>query len=145
MMTTTGEYALRAAVYLAQHHPDACTSAQIAGGTRVPAGYLSKLLQAMVRAELIHSQRGLHGGFTLQREPRAITVLDVLAAVNAAPERIRKCPLGLKGHVTLCRLHRLVDESVEHAERAYASETLADLCSSTTGSIPLCDSAAERC
>lgn len=139
MISTTGEYALRAVVYLSQHHPDPQTSALIAAGTKVPAGYLSKILQAMVRADLIHSQRGLHGGFTLVREPSAISVLDVLQAVGAAPQRITKCPLGLKGHVRLCPVHKLVDEAVAHAQKAFAESNLEELCSSTSGVTALCE------
>ncbi|MCC7391669.1 Rrf2 family transcriptional regulator, partial [Candidatus Sumerlaeota bacterium] len=101
MISTTGEYALRAAVFLAQHHPDPQTTAQIAAATKVPSGYLSKILQAMVRREVIHSQRGLHGGFTLVQDPKDTAVLNILAAVDAEPQRIRKCPLGLRGHVKL--------------------------------------------
>jgi Rrf2 family protein len=139
LISTTGEYALRAAVFLAQHHPEPQTTALVAEGTKVPAGYLSKIMQSMVRAELIHSQRGLHGGFTLVREPRKISVLEVLAAVAAAPERIRKCPLGLKGHVSLCPVHSLVDEAVAHAERAFARANLEELSKSARGSQPLCE------
>ena len=139
VISTTGEYALRASVFLAQHHPDPQTTAIIAEGTKVPAGYLSKILQSMVRHDLIHSQRGLHGGFTLQRPPAEITVLDVLASVDAAPQRIKKCPLGLKGHVKLCPVHSLVDDAVAHAEKAFASSNLEVLSKSTQGSTPLCD------
>lgn len=139
MISTTGEYALRAAVFLAQNHPAPQTSALIAEGTLVPAGYLSKILQSMVRSGLIHSQRGLHGGFTLLQAPEEITVLDVLASVDAAPKRITKCPLGLKGHVKLCPVHKLVDEAVEHAHAAFSKATLADLTTSAQGITPLCE------
>ncbi len=139
LISTTGEYALRAAVFLAQNHPDPQTSAIIAAGTKVPSGYLSKVLQAMVRADLIHSQRGLHGGFTLVRGPKRISVLDVLASVDAAPQRIKKCPLGLKGHVRLCPVHRLVDDAVAHAEKAFASANLDELSKSAKDITALCE------
>ncbi len=141
MISTTGEYALRAAVFLAQHHPDPQTTALIAESTKVPSGYLAKIMQAMVRAELIHSQRGLHGGFTLVRAPKEITVLDVLASVDAAPARITRCPLGLKSHVKLCPVHKLVDEAVAHAHQAFSSANLEELSKSTRGSTPLCEAA----
>jgi Rrf2 family nitric oxide-sensitive transcriptional repressor len=139
VISTTGEYALRAAVFLAQNHPDPQTSAIIAAGTKVPSGYLSKILQAMVRAELIHSQRGLHGGFTLLREPKKITVLDVLASVDSEPQRIKKCPLGIKGHVKLCPVHRLVDDAVAHAEKAFSSSNLEELSKSARNVTALCE------
>lgn len=139
MISTTGEYALRAAVFLAQHHPEPQTTAIIAEGTLVPSGYLSKILQLMVRSELIHSQRGLYGGFKLVREPKSISVLEVLASVDAAPKRITQCPLGLKGHIKLCRVHKLVDEAVEHAEKAFSRANLKNLAQSAQGTKALCD------
>jgi len=142
LISTTGEYALRAAVFLAQNHPEPQTTAIIADGTKVPSGYLSKILQSMVRAELIHSQRGLHGGFTLVREPQRITVLEVLASVDAAPKRIKKCPLGLKGHVRLCPVHGLVDDAVAYAERAFAGANLHQLSKSAKEITALCETKA---
>jgi Rrf2 family nitric oxide-sensitive transcriptional repressor len=144
MITTTGEYALRAAVYLAQHHPDPQTTAQIAGCTKVPSGYLSKILQSMVRAELISSQRGLYGGFILERAPEDITVYDVLAAANAAPQRITKCPLGLKGHISLCPVHKLLDDAISATHDAFTGANLKTLCASAGGSVPLCDTSKEQ-
>jgi Rrf2 family protein len=60
----------------------------------VPAGYLSKVLQSLGRAQLVNSQRGLHGGFTLARAPSELTVWEVIQAVDPL-QRIRSCPLGL--------------------------------------------------
>jgi Rrf2 family protein len=139
MMTTTGEYALRAAVYLAQHigHPQ--TSALVADGTKVPQGYLSKILQQMVKADLITSQRGIHGGFVLARAPKDISVLDVLKAVDAAPNRIHKCPLGIPGHLKLCAVHRLLDDAMGMIEKAFASADLESLAKSARGVKPLCE------
>jgi Rrf2 family protein len=139
MITTTGEYALRAAVYLAQHIGEPQTTAFIAEGTKVPAGYLAKIMQQLVRADLVTSQRGLHGGFLLAREPRLISVLDVLRAVDSAPERIHKCPLGLPGHLRLCPVHKLVDDSVAQVEKAFAAADLEMLSRSARGVKPLCE------
>ena len=140
MISVTGEYALRAAVFLAQHKGDPQTSALISEGTKVPQGYLSKIMQSMVKAGLVSSQRGLHGGFVLARAAAKITVLDVLAAVDAAPQRIHECPLGLPGHVKLCPVHRLVDEAIAAAECAFSQADLDTLSRSARGITPLCKS-----
>ena len=141
MITTTGEYALRATVHLAQHYPQPQTTVLIAEATKVPIGYLSKVLQSLVRRDVVTSQRGLHGGFVLATHPAEITVFTVLDAVDAAPKRLTKCPLGLKGHISLCPVHKLVDDAVAHAQAAFSKATLADLVKSTGGSVPLCEAA----
>jgi len=139
VISSTGEYALRAAVYLAQHRDAPQTTAKIAEGTKVPAGYLSKILQQLVRGEIASSLRGAHGGFVLLHDPDAVTVWDVLTAVGAAPERIETCPLGIERHEGLCPVHRLVDDAVAEAQRCFSSATLATLVSSVDGMTALCE------
>ena len=127
MLSSTSEYALRAAVYLASNPGEPRTSQQIAQVTHVPPGYVSKVLQDLVRAGLAHSQRGPSGGFTLAREPNRVSVLEVINAVDPI-KRIRECPLGLPSHgKNLCRLHQRVDDAIAAVEKAFAESTIAEL------------------
>lgn len=126
MISQTAEYALRAIVYLADQHQTPHTTQQIAEVTHVPAGYLAKVMQALSRARLVHAQRGLHGGFTLAHPATELTVLDVVQAVDPL-RRITACPLGLKGHLSLCPLHRRLDNAVAMVEEALKTSTIAEL------------------
>src|SRR5215475_712638 len=126
MFSRTTEYALRAVVYLAAQAGEARTIGQIAAATRVPTDYLSKVMQNLRRAGLVHSQRGLHGGFTLSVQPDELTVYDVVQAVDPI-RRIEKCPLGIKDHINLCPLHRRLDEAMDMVERALKASTIAEL------------------
>jgi Rrf2 family protein len=126
MFSQTTEYALRAVVYLAAQQGQARTAQQIAEVTRVPAGYMAKVMQGLTRAGLVHSQRGLHGGFTLTRPPAELTVFDVVQAVDPL-QRIRGCPLDIKGHVNLCPLHRRMDHAISLVEDALKRSTIAEL------------------
>ncbi len=126
MFSQTAEYALRAVVYLAAQSGAAQTTQQIAEVTRVPTGYLAKVMQALARAKLVSSQRGLHGGFTLARAADQLTVFDVIQAVDPI-RRIRSCPLGLKGHLNLCPLHRRLDQAIRLVEEALRGSTIAEL------------------
>ena len=126
MFSQTAEYALRAIVWLS-HEPDTpLTGRHLASATRVPAGYLLKVMQSLARAGLVDAQRGKNGGFTLTTPPDRITVLDVINAVDPV-RRIRTCPLGLKGHERLCPLHRRLDDALDHVERAFAETRISDL------------------
>lgn len=144
MISRTAEYALRAIVCLADQKGEALTTQQIAELTRVPAGYLSKVLQALGRAELVVSQRGLHGGFTLGPSPEETTVLDVINAVDPIL-RIRKCPLGVKAHGEgkLCPLHRRIDDAMELVEQAFRATTIAELLADPSQLHPLCECKSE--
>ena len=139
MFSQTIEYALRAVVFVAAQQGRPQTTRQIAAATKVPAGYLSKVMQALGRSGLIHSQRGLHGGFTLARAPEKIRVLEVVNAVGPI-RRIESCPLGLKTHGrNLCSLHKRLDGAIAHIESAFSESTVGDLLAESSSSRPLCD------
>ncbi|MCW3097835.1 MAG: transcriptional repressor NsrR [Chthonomonadaceae bacterium] len=138
MISQTAEYALRAVAQLCSRPGEAQTTQQIADATHVPMPYLSKVLQALARAGLIHSQRGLHGGITLLRQPETLTVYDVVQAVDPM-QRIMTCPLGLEAHGThLCPLHRRLDDALLLVEQAFRDSTIADLLREPSTSKPLC-------
>ena len=139
MISKTAEYALRAMTFLAQGAPAARTVREIHEGTRVPEGYLSKVMQALTRAGLVRSQRGLHGGFALARIPAELTILEVVNAVDPL-SRIRSCPLGIATHgENLCPMHRRLDDAIAMVEGAFRDSTLAELLAEPSDSKPLCD------
>ena len=143
MFSQTTEYALRAAAWLAESGGDPQTTRQIADATRVPPGYLAKVLQMLVRAGLLHAARGKHGGFTLARALDDVSVLDIVNSVEPI-QRIRACPLGLKAHRhTLCPLHRKMDDALAAIERSFATTSLQDLMG-TAGVRPLCEAGVAR-
>jgi Rrf2 family nitric oxide-sensitive transcriptional repressor len=138
VISQTAEYALRAIVHLAYHPDDPQTAQQIAVGTRVSLPYLSKVLQTLARAGIIHSQRGLHGGFSLLEDPKTLTVYTIVEAVDPI-RRITSCPLGLKAHgVNLCPLHRRLDDALALVEKSFRESTIAELLAEPTSSKPLC-------
>ncbi len=140
MISQTGEYALRAVVYLAQRPIDQTLSAQqISEGTKVPVGYLQKILRMLSRAGLLSAQRGAGGGFALTKLPSAISVLEVLNAVESGISRIERCPLGIKGHTKLCALHCLLDAQLANTERVFASTSIEEILSDLGRVRPLCE------
>jgi Rrf2 family protein len=139
MFSQTVEYALRAMVHLAATAPDPQTTEAIAKVTKVPQAYLSKVLQSLVQAGLVKSQRGMGGGMALARKPAELTILEVVNAVDPI-RRIKTCPLGLETHgVHLCPLHRRVDNALALVEDAFARSTLQEVIDEPTTSVPLCD------
>ena len=138
MISQTAEYALRAVLHLARSPELSQSTREIATITRVPSPYLSKVMQALSRAGMVHPQRGVHGGFSLVRSPEEITIYDVINAVDPN-RRIEGCPLGLLAHgVNLCPLHKRLDNAMAMVEAAFRESTLADLLAEPTESQPLC-------
>ncbi len=138
MLSQTVEYALRAVVQLAAAAPDSCTTEQIARVTKVPPAYLSKVLQALRKAGVVRSQRGVGGGMLLVKPPAELTLLEVVNAVDPV-QRIRSCPLDIASHgIRLCPLHRRLDNALAAVEAAFAGTTLAEVLAEPSASIPLC-------
>ncbi len=138
-ISQTAEYALRAIIWLARDPEAPLGTQRIARATRVPAGYLSRVLQSLARAGLVESNPGRTGGFRLKRAPREISVLDVVSAVDPV-QRIVRCPLGLRSHRgQLCPLHRRLDEAAALVQGAYAATSIADLVAEASPVGVLCE------
>ena len=139
MFSQTVEYALRAVVHLAMRAPEPLTTATIAEVTQVPPAYLTKVLQGLKEKNIVQLQRGIGGGVSLAQSPDALTILDVVNAVDPI-KRINTCPLDLKAHGTrLCALHFRMDQAIQSIEAAFRSTTLRDLLKDENPSVPLCD------
>lgn len=139
MLSQTVEYALRAMAFLVDASPAAKTTGEIAKATHVPPAYLSKVLQELNRAGMVKSRRGVGGGVSLAVDPKTVTILEVVNAVDPIM-RIKSCPLGLAAHgVRLCPLHRRLDDALAHVEEAFRSTTLAEVLAEPSESVPLCD------
>ena len=137
MITQTAEYALRAIAYLAKSPDDPHITREIAEATKVPCDYLAKVMQTLVRARLVRSRRGQRGGFTLERSPEAISILDVVNAVDPL-KRILSCPLKLPEHRdSLCPLHHRLDQAMADIEQAFGNTTIADIMVGPEGRVPL--------
>lgn len=78
------EYALLALLALANHpdqqHPLTISSINAKHG--IPERYLEQILTILRRGGLVHSQRGARGGYALTREPRQISLLEVIALMD---------------------------------------------------------------
>ena len=139
MFSQTAEYAVRVIAYLAAAGGKPATTSQTAVGTRIPEGYLAKVLQGLSRAGLVTSRRGLHGGSVLARPAEEITIYDVIQAVDPI-RRITSCPLGLRTHGTvLCPVHRRLDNALALVEKSFRESKISDLLAEPSASTPLCD------
>lgn len=139
MLPKTAEYALRAVASLAAATGESLSADTISEQTKVPRRYLHKVLQDLVQAEIVHSQPGPRGGYSLTADADELTILTIVNAVSPL-ERIRRCPLGLSSHTKLCPLHAALDQSYARTEAAFAGVTMGALLRSSSSVIPLCES-----
>jgi Rrf2 family transcriptional regulator, cysteine metabolism repressor len=83
MFSTRSEYGVRVMIQLGRRHGDGPVSlADIAESEQLPLGYLEQLVARLRKAELVSSTRGAHGGYELARAPEAITMAEVVQALE---------------------------------------------------------------
>lgn len=76
-------YALLGVGYIAKHKDQKIILSQsIAKEYDIPLEYLLKILQQLVRANVLRSKRGPRGGFSLARPAKKITMLEIVEAVD---------------------------------------------------------------
>ena len=89
------DYAMRALVYLAQHHKQGPITAKVLAKTQdIPDSFAYKILRRLSKAGLTKGHMGPQGGFALAQDPRQITLLKVVEATQG-PVVVRKCLLGV--------------------------------------------------
>ncbi|MGD9642060.1 MAG: Rrf2 family transcriptional regulator [Elusimicrobiales bacterium] len=80
-ITLEVDYAVRCLVYLKDHRDGVCVLGDISKGTRIPAAFLSKILQKMIKRGLVKSAKGKNGGFALAKDPAGISIYNIMQAV----------------------------------------------------------------
>src|SRR5438046_9787402 len=84
-LSQRADYAAHAMVEIARWYGERPVHAtEIAHRQGIPEPYLEQLLLALRRAALVRSYRGPGGGYTLTRPPAAISLADIVAALEGA-------------------------------------------------------------
>ena len=82
-VSAKSDYALRALIEMAGRTDGAPVSAEELGRLQdIPHGFLQAILADLRRAGLLVAQRGQSGGWRLNKDPDAVTVADVIRAVD---------------------------------------------------------------
>src|SRR5215216_164527 len=90
-LSKKADYALMAMKHLAQKRDVSSTSArEIAEQYDIPIELMAKVLQRLVRMRLLASTQGTRGGYMLGRPPNAISVADVIEAIDG-PFTVTAC------------------------------------------------------
>ena len=120
------------------------TAAEIAEATLLPAPTVAKILKLLARGEVVLSHRGHQGGYSLARDPDAITVADIVTALDG-PIALTACVDGHEGDCSvenMCAIRGHWDAVNTAVRSALDSVTLADMILPTVP--PMFQTAAER-
>lgn len=139
------EWVLHCATTLAQLEPgDTASAAQLAEYYDLPAPYLAKQLQALVRAGVLTATTGPRGGFRLARPAAEITLLEIVEAVDgrSAPYECREIRQRGAGALppedcrNTCVLAKKMADAHEAWRAALAADSLADIIATLPPAIP---------
>ncbi len=90
------EHGIRAVLYLAQRQDQTPVQVKdIAESLEVPFPFLAKIVQTLARKGILRSQKGPGGGIALGTDPEAISLLDVVDAIDGLNDLKDRCLLGL--------------------------------------------------
>jgi Rrf2 family protein len=98
-ITRQADYAVRAVLHLAKvGNSERSATSTIAKEQNIPPSFLAKIISQLSIAGLLHTSRGARGGVTLARDPRDITLLEVVEAIDG-PIQLNEC-VGNNGACT---------------------------------------------
>jgi Rrf2 family transcriptional regulator, iron-sulfur cluster assembly transcription factor len=130
MLSNSCRYGIRAIIYIAskQQGNNKTGIRQISKDLDLPSPFLAKILQQLAKQKILKSLKGPNGGFSLLRDPRKITMLDIVKIIDGE-EVFTNCLI----HNTGCTyIDRDKNPCPVHDEYAKARSELMDLFSSTT-------------
>ncbi len=89
-ITRQADYAVRAVLHLARTGEQRTATSAIAEEQHIPPSFLAKIISQLSIAGLLHTSRGARGGVTLAKEPKEITLLEVIEAIDG-PIQLNEC------------------------------------------------------
>ena len=123
------------------------STARLAASLELPAAYLNKRLQALVRAGILSSTPGARGGFRLARPAERITLMDVVAAIEGTDDAFRCAEIRRQGAGAEAPAREFgrpcgIAAAMRRAELAWRRELAAQTVADVMTGVP--DSAADR-
>ena len=107
IITRATEYAIRAVLYMAcQPQGDIILKKDICRAQEITPAFLTKILQPLIKAGIVGSQRGVGGGFYLAKPAVEITLFDVVQT-QEGPLYLNQCLIkdGNCGREFFCPVH----------------------------------------
>lgn len=134
MLSTSCKYGIRSLIYLAMNpsNDSKIGIKKICEDLNLPTPFMGKILQQMVKQNILTSSKGPHGGFSLLKDPRNITLLDIVNTIDGEGF-FRNCVIhnGLcateEAKKSQCTLHDEYYKTREDLKQLFSNITIYDL------------------
>lgn len=121
-------YAILAVGYIAQHQKDGIVLSQsVSKKYNIPLEYLLKILQQLVRANVLRSKRGPRGGFNLAQPAKKITMLQIIEAVEGPMISQLNLMEQARGEKFAARAEKNYQKAIAQAKSVFQKAKLTDL------------------
>ena len=128
IVTKSKSYGLLAVGYIAKSKEKKFVQAgDISKEYNIHIEYLLKILQHLVRANVLRSKRGPRGGFSLTRPLKKINLLQIIEAVEGPMISNLHLEDNAKGEKFCKRVDQAYDKALTQARNVFKSVNLSDL------------------
>lgn len=127
-LSPAAELAIRGSLVLAQQYGKGpVTLAEICELRDLSREYLAKVFGLLARMDIVTPIRGKKGGYVLARDPKDISLLDIITAVEG-PQYLNLCQYDPPKceNVDTCKVHLVWTELQEIFEKRLRSKSLAE-------------------
>jgi Rrf2 family transcriptional regulator, iron-sulfur cluster assembly transcription factor len=128
MITRDADYAIRAVCCIAGLGSGKVTVTDLSGKLGIPRPFLRKIFQTLNKSGLLKSSKGKGGGFSLTRDPKKITVLELMEIFQGTfliSEHVFKgktCP-----EIRKCALKKKIDKIEKDIKKELGEITISSL------------------
>tara|TARA_B100001741_G_C16385801_1_gene520058 strand:- start:386 stop:814 length:429 start_codon:yes stop_codon:yes gene_type:complete len=130
-LTTKGRYAVMAMADLAANqNTEPVSLNDISLRQNISLSYLEQLFAKLKSEKLVKSIRGPSGGYILEKNPKEITVSNIIYAVDEKVKTLsckRESKKGCNGKSVKCITHDLWDDLENHINKFFDNVSLNDL------------------
>ena len=128
-ITTKGRYALRAVLSLAKSNGSKPVSIkQLASLESLSPEFLEQIFFKLKNTGIIVSTRGPGGGFRLNRDPKDITLLEIIEGAGEETDITPCASLSIKKmecpESKNCEAHKVWEKTAEHVKEYFSGITL---------------------
>jgi Rrf2 family transcriptional regulator, iron-sulfur cluster assembly transcription factor len=134
MLSSSCRYGIRAVIYLASQPASNGKTGikQISKDLDLPSPFLSKILQQLAKQKILSSSKGPHGGFSLLKDPRKITLIDIVNTIDGY-DTFTDCIMhngsceGVEKEGKHCPLHQDYEKSRKELIKLFSNRTIHEL------------------
>jgi len=134
MLSNSCRYGIRAVIYLASRPENSGKTGikKISKDLNLPTPFLAKILQQLAKKKILSSSKGPHGGFSLLKDPRKITLLEIVNTIDGQ-DVFTNCLMhngsceGVEKDKVRCALHEDYEKSRKELIKLFSSRTIYEL------------------